>query len=296
MTKKRFLNFFNLNSKKINSRTEAHCRDLLGPQSIRLGVREPVSEVAEQCLSAQLCQGSQPQKDVPSLPCWTPQAPPPGAFLLGPLQEPPVSSQCLPGCPRVPMDTPQHPQGTKALPATQTWFPHPVLAGGPHPMCPQIPPSCICQGLRGPPLAGRAGCTPALQGPDWGSPGAQQDPLRETKPTFPTNGPSWGRDPRRLAPTHPTRCCGLKADDCHQSCRKPAPRTLGTSVVNPLIREPWAPAWVPCRSHSRVLSTNTMCCLGEVAQAPLRERQLKGGPAEPRDAERVPVGGVLFTH
>ena len=34
MTKGRFLNFFTLNSKEINSRTEAHCRDLLGPQSI----------------------------------------------------------------------------------------------------------------------------------------------------------------------------------------------------------------------------------------------------------------------
>ena len=146
-------------------------------------------------------------------------------------------------------------------------------------------------------LPGHEGATPGRPGRMYPCPaGAQQDPLRETKPTFPTNGPSWGRDPRRLAPTHPTRCCGLKADVCHQSCRKPAPRTLGTSVVNPLIREPWAPAWVPCRSHSRVLSTNTMCCLGEVAQAPLRERQLKGGPAEPRDAERVPVGGVLFTH
>ena len=45
MTKERFLNFFNLNSKEINNRTEAHCRDLLGPSSAHRAFVTPSSEM-----------------------------------------------------------------------------------------------------------------------------------------------------------------------------------------------------------------------------------------------------------
>lgn len=236
----------------------------------------------------------------PPCPAGPPRPHPQGPSFWARFKNPQSAASASPGRPWVPMDTPQHPQGTKALPATQTWFPHPVLAGGPHPMCPQIPPSCICQGLRGPPLAGPAGCTPAPQGPDWGSLGAQQDPLRETKPTFPTDGPSQGRDPRHLAPTHPMRCCGLKADVCLRSCRKPAPRTPGTSVVNPLIREPRAPAWVPgaparvpCCSYSRVLSTSTMCCLGG-GPGPAAGEAAQGWSGRTQGLQRQSLWGVSF--
>ena len=165
--------------------------------------------------------GSHPLKDVPSPPlppARSPQHPPQqGASfwahwarhpqVLDPLPLMnslwcPAPPQATPGfLPAPGTNTPQHPQGTEAFPATQRPIPTPSVGQWPHPVRPQVPPSCICPRPEQV-TTGLAGAESIPDVPPPGHPGLSRPLFGEQSPPFPqVDPPGAGTPTARPVPT-----------------------------------------------------------------------------------------------